>query len=253
MMRLKKINKFVIISLIFFNFCIAQIDTESMRNDSNSLGIKNKLSLNYSLEKSRDETVQFETKYRMDYSINKNLLSFFIINYKNSYKKKDNNNNQIVNKGFGHLRIIKKIKPIIFVELFGQYGFNDFLLIEDRRLTGIGVRLRLKENIFSGIGFMNEIEEYNNLNENINLIRSTNYLTINSQLKENISITNTGYLQIDISNLNDFRILNNFGLKIDLTENLNFSIKFNYRYDNDPHDGANKEYINITNGIAYKF
>ena len=86
-----------------------------------------------------------------------------------------------------------------------------------------------------------------------NLIRSTNYLTLDFLILKNILFSNTAYYQVDISNKNDFRILYNSGLNIDLNKNLNFSMGINFRYDNDHHDDKNKQYIQIINGISYKF
>ena len=251
--------KSIIITIIFSGFCFSQINTESMRNEKLIEGIQNKISLNFSLEKADVEIVEFETKYRMDYNINKNLVSFLILNYKNGYQKNNDETNQITNKGFTHLRLTQNIIPQIYGELFFQIGFNDFLSIKNRKLGGGGIRIKGKEQIkslnsFIGIGLMNEIEKYDDDDNSVfKLIRLTNYLTLDFQILKNILFTNTAYYQVDISNINDFRILYNSGLNIQLIKNLNFSMNINFRYDNEPVNNTNKQYIQITNGITYHF
>lgn len=248
-----------IILTLFLGLGFSQINTESMRNESLIDGIQNKITVNFTLEKADVEVVEFETKYRMDYAINQNLVSFFIVNYKNGYQKNNNITNQIVNKGFTHLRLTQKLIPKIYGELFLQIGFNDFLSIKERKLSGVGIRIKGKEKFkslksFLGSGLMNEIEKYDNYENSIfYLIRSTNYLTLDFQILENIIFTNTAYYQVDISNINDYRILYNSGLNIKLIKNLHFSMTINYRYDSEPHKNINKQYVQISNGISYQF
>jgi len=248
-----------ILFIIFLGLCFSQINTESMRNESLIDGIQNKITVNFTLEKADVEVVEFETKYRLDYAVNQNLTSFFIVNYKNGYLKSNEKINQIVNKGFTHLRLTQILIPQIYGELFFQIGFNDFLSIKERKITGGGIRIKGKEKIkalksFLGSGLMNEIEKYDDdENSNFNLIRSTNYLTLDFQILENITFTNTAYYQVDISNKNDYRILYNSGLNFKLIKNLHFSMVINYRYDNEPQHNINKQYVQISNGITYHF
>ncbi|MBC8197963.1 MAG: DUF481 domain-containing protein [Candidatus Marinimicrobia bacterium] len=230
-----------------------------MRNESLIDGIQNKITINFTLEKADIEVVEFETKYRMDYAVNQNLTSFFIVNYKNGYQKSNEKINQIVNKGFTHLRLTQKLIPQIYGELFFQIGFNDFLSIKERKIAGGGIRIKGKEKIkalksFLGSGLMNEIEKYDDdENSNFNLIRSTNYLALDFQILENITFTNTVYYQVDISNKNDYRILYNSGFNFKLIKNLHFSMAINNRYDNEPQHNINKQYVQISNGITYHF
>ena len=250
---MNRITKIVVLPFLFLGVCVSQINTESMRTGESIDGIKNEITINFSLEKADVEVVEFETKYRMDYTINKNLVSFLIVNYKNGYQKNNGEKNQIVKKGFTHLRITQNFIPQIYGELFFQIGFNDFLSIKERKLAGFGVRI--KEHIkslksFFGFGLMNEIEKYDSI---LNLVRSTNYLTLDFQILKDIKFTNTTYYQVDISNKSDYRILYNSGFNIKLIKNLNFEMSINFRYDNESQNNANKQYVQITNGITYQF
>ena len=88
-----------------------------------------------------------------------------ILNYENGYEKeKGAVKNTIVIKGFGHLRVTKSLTEKYFIEGFTQYGFNDFLDLENRFLVGTGLRIKLNENdrmtTFLGVGAMQENEKY---------------------------------------------------------------------------------------------
>ena len=149
----------------------------------------------------------------------------FYNGYENGYEKDpDKLQNQIVNKGFGHLRLMKSISSNIFIELFTQFGFNDFLVMKDRKLAGGGLRYKMLkgEKIYSfiGIGVMQENEIYDLENEPTkNLIRSTNYISWNINITENAFLNNTAYYQFSASDMNDFRLLYEGGLEFELSEN----------------------------------
>ena len=247
---------------ILLNFCFSQINIESLRNDSLQNKLINELTFNLSIEKTDIEVAEFETIYRLDYNINHRLKTLFILNYKNGYKKTNNNKNQIINKGFCHLRSIYKTSKTIMFEAFSQYEFNDFLLINNRKLIGSGIRFKSEyiKNIlmYTGTGFMYELEKYDYTSFDTyelesNLFRSTNYFTLNGNLAENILFHNTFYLQPNLSNINDFRFLYDAELKLTLNANIAFVATLNFRYDSEPHEGSTKKYIIYNNGISFKF
>ncbi|MFL3006877.1 MAG: DUF481 domain-containing protein, partial [Candidatus Neomarinimicrobiota bacterium] len=144
------------------------------------------------------------------------------------------------------------------IELFFQAGFNDFILIKDRKLFGSGIRKKIvqKETIksFLGIGFMQEKEVYD-LKQNSEelLFRHTSYSAIICQISEDFYINNILYFQPSIRYINDFRLLleNQFQFKINNVFRVN--INMNYRYDNDPHGDSKKSYFQINNGFEFDF
>ena len=104
--------KSIIINSLLFIFCInltiAQVNTEAMRGEKVNDGILNKLVVEFGFEKSKKEVLDAAAKYRADYFHSSGLHSFLILDFENGYEKKpDNDRNQIVKKGFGHLRITK--------------------------------------------------------------------------------------------------------------------------------------------------
>ena len=237
-------------------FC--QVNTEAMRNSKDAAGITNSIGFDFGFEKSNQEVLEIAGKYRLDYISKNGMHSFFIISYDNGYEKEKDQKNSIVNKGFSHLRFTKNISNNLYLELFTQYGFNDFLLMKQRKLFGSGLRYKVvdqkKINGFLGVGVMKEDEQYDlEINENKSLVRSTNYFTWQVQITDNASLQNTAYYQLDISRSSDNRLLYDGDLNIELNDRLTFKLTLNYRYDSEPHGALGKSYIQLKNGVEFTF
>ena len=238
---------------------LAQINTEAMRSENVTDGFINKVNVDFGIEKADAEVIELAAAYRVDYFNPTGLHIFFILNYENGYEqKKGLDKNQVVNKGFGHLRMTKMISSKLFFEIFTQFGFNDFLLMKDRKLAGSGLRYKMvsndRMNTFLGIGLMQENEIYDMVNEpEKKLLRSTNYLRWNINISENTELYNTVYYQVSSSDINDYRLLYDGSIDFSVNENLSFFIELNYRYDNDPHGNMGKSYVQLNNGIEFTF
>ena len=238
---------------------LAQINTEAMRSENVTDGFINKVNVDFGIEKADAEVIELAAAYRVDYFNPTGLHIFFILNYENGYEqKKGLDKNQVVNKGFGHLRMTKMISSKLFFEIFTQFGFNDFLLMKDRKLAGSGLRYKMvsndRMNTFLGIGLMQENEIYDMVNEpEKKLLRSTNYLRWNINIAENTQLYNTVYYQFSFSDINDYRLLYDGSIDFSVNENLSFFIELNYRYDNDPHGNMGKSYVQLNNGIEFTF
>jgi hypothetical protein len=238
---------------------LAQINTEAMRSENVTDGFINKVNVDFGIEKADAEVIELAAAYRVDYFNPTGLHIFFILNYENGYEQeKGLEKNQVVNKGFGHLRMTKMISSKLFFEVFTQFGFNDFLLMKDRKLAGGGLRYKMvsndRINTFLGIGLMQENEIYDIVNEpEKKLLRSTNYLRWNIIIAENTKLYNTVYYQFSSSDINDYRLLYDGSIDFSVNENLSFFIKLNYRYDNDSHGDMGKSYVQLNNGIEFTF
>ena len=238
---------------------LAQINTEAMRSENVTDEFINKVNVDFGIEKADAEVIELAATYRVDYFNPTGLHVFFILNYENGYEQeKGLEKNQVVNKGFGHLRMTKMISSKLFFEVFTQFGFNDFLLMKDRKLAGGGLRYKMvsndRMNTFLGIGLMQENEIYDIVNEpEKKLLRSTNYLRWNINIAENTELYNTVYYQFSSSDINDYRLLYDGSINFSVNEKLSFVIELNYRYDNDPHGHMGKSYIQLNNGIEFTF
>ena len=237
----------------------AQINTEAMRSENVTDEFINKVNVDFGIEKADAEVIELAAAYRLDYFNPTGLHVFLILNYENGYEQeKGLEKNQVVNKGFGHLRMTKMISSKLFFEVFTQFGFNDFLLMKDRKLAGGGLRYKMvsndRMNTFLGIGLMQENEIYDIVNEpEKKLLRSTNYLRWNINIAKNTELYNTVYYQFSSSDINDYRLLYDGSIDFSVDENLSFFIELNYRYDNDPHGDMVKSYVQLNNGIEFTF
>ena len=238
---------------------LAQINTEAMRSENVTDGFINKVNVDFGIEKADAEVIELAAAYRVDYFNPTGLHIFFILNYENGYEQeKGLEKNQVVNKGFGHLRMTKMVSSKLFFEVFTQFGFNDFLLMKDRKLAGSGLRYKMvsndRMNTFLGIGLMQENEIYDIVNEpEKKLLRSTNYLSWNINIAKNAQLYNTVYYQFSFSDIIDYRLLYDGSINFSVNESLSFVIELNYRYDNDPHGVMGKSYIQLNNGIEFTF
>ena len=236
-----------------------QVNTEAMRSENNSDGFKNQFNLELGYEKANSEVLDLAVEYRLDYIKKDNFHSFMVINLENGFEKENNSpKNIITNKGFIHLRTTKNVVANYQMEVFTQYEFNDFLLLNDRYLLGSGLRIGFHKSkladTYLGIGFMYEKEIYNlDIENEKSLLRSTNYIKNNIALSSNIDLSNTCYFQIASDDLNDYRILYDAGLDFHVNHFFAFTIELNYRYDNAPHGELGSSYIQIANGVSFNF
>tara|TARA_B100000586_G_C20064095_1_gene407647 strand:+ start:128 stop:895 length:768 start_codon:yes stop_codon:yes gene_type:complete len=255
---MRKMTKLFFGMFLLSGIIIAQVNTESMRKEDAEEGFTNTMGFEFGFEKSDQEVLEIAGEYRIDYFSPGGLHAFLIMNYENGYEKESDEKNTIVNKGFRHLRMTKNISPSLYIELFTQTGFNDFLLIKDRKLYGSGLRYKAMEkekiNAFIGIGMMKEDEKYDLESDRMkSLYRSTNYLRWQLNIGENTVLNNTAYYQLDTSEPNDYRLLYDGDLEFELNEKLTFTFTLNYRYDSEPHGTLGKTYIQVNNGIEFSF
>ena len=185
-MKLISFNLFLTL-ILNISYAVSQVNTEWMRDENVEKIFTNKLKLDFGYQTSKDEIFDLWLTGSSNFYIQDNLHTFLILNYQNGFISNNDQKEIILNRGFGHLRFTKRIIPELDIELFFQAGFNDFILIKDRKLFGSGVRKNIikKETIksFLGIGFMQEREVYDlKQNSEKNLLRQTSYSTILYQI-----------------------------------------------------------------------
>ena len=214
-----------------FTILQGQVNTEAMRSEDNSDSFTNQFNMEMGYEKANTEVLELAAEYRLDYVKQKNFHSFIVINLENGYEKEnDLPKNIITNKGFAHLRITKDLFTNYQMEVFTQYEFNEFILLNDRYLLGSGLRIYLHKNKLAntslGIGFMAENESYDlDIENEMNLLRSTNYIKNNITLNSKIELSNTAYFQIASDDFNDYRILYDGGLDFQITWDVSLPIR----------------------------
>ncbi|MFP4545102.1 MAG: DUF481 domain-containing protein [Candidatus Kapaibacterium sp.] len=236
----------------------AQVNTESLRKDEAGEGFYQIINFKFGLNDGNSEYLELGAGLRSDYYSGK-FYSFLTGNL--SYKQGEENT--LVSKGFLHLRGIYRFHDILYSEAFFQEEFNEFILLINRELAGAGLRINAISvadtgnpmlDVFTGTGIMYESEHLNlNPNTVTDIIRSTNYLSVDWKSGELLSLQSVTYYQFAFEDLNNYRILNESSFNISLSENFIFNVKFEYRFDNQPPSGLEKYDLSLYNGITVKF
>ena len=239
--------KFLIQSSIIISFIFCQVNTESMRNLINDPGIYHNMDLSFAYISGNSEIFIFNGKYQLDYFSPSKLHLLFVIKHNRSFEK---SKDDFTNRGFSHLRITKPCKSIYFIENFIQKEFNYFINLKNRELLGLGIRLNPKNNLFLGLGAMNEIELYQEDNIENHFVKSTNYINYSLKIFDNITIKNIIYYQFKIKATEHYRILWDGNLNFHSSNWLSFNINCHYHYNISE---IKTSYFEITKGLSFTF
>ena len=181
----------------------------------------------------------------MSYLTNSNWYGFLATRYNRAFEK---DKEDFSNRLFLHLRAARPILTHIDIEGFIQKESNHFINLEDRELLGGGLRINQLGNLYWGIGIMHEMEKYNNISQEQNFIKSTNYINYQVNVLEIIELQNVMYYQFKLENPEDYRILWNGNLTINASNGLSFHINTHYRFDK-----SGESYFEISNGFGFQF
>ncbi len=235
----------------------ATVNIESMRKKKEEKGFQSTLSFTLGYTSGNTDVMNLKTAFRTDYFSN-DYNAFLAA----SIQRGEKDNSRYQNKGFAHLRGMRPASKRTTIEGFVQHEFNDFTLLQSRRLIGAGGRFTLIDNtssdkikkLFVGIGAMREWEDINTTpEEKIETTRSTNYISGRYELDDRIRMSGTVYYQPRFSEGSDYRLLFDGGLSFDITKSGAFLIKINYRYDSEPPLGVKDYDFEITNGLTLSF
>ena len=143
-----------------------------------------------------------------------------------------------------HLRYNYEIASPLWLEIFTQYEYNEFLLLDRRLVGGLGLRFALvngdKGGVFFGSAAMLEEERLNEEQiapseaiQRVN-IRSSNYLSATLTPNDGGTWTTTIYFQPRFDSFSDYRLVGETGLSLKLNDNIAFTADARYRRDSAP-------------------
>jgi hypothetical protein len=173
------------------------------------------------------------------------------------------------NNALTHLRYNYKINDWLAWEVFTQFEYNEFLLLDRRVLGGTGPRFTLVDKKGGGLWFgtaaMVENERLNpesiapTLDPDSTVFRSSNYITGELSPSEDVSWVTTVYFQPQVPAFADFRLVGETGLAFNINKTFVFTTDFRYRYDAVPPETAVgiapvlATDISLKSGIAIKW
>jgi|TARA_B110000908_G_scaffold133521_1_gene157489 hypothetical protein len=156
------------------------------------------------------------------------------------------------NDGFQHLRLSNHINNNYTSETFLQNQFDPVRKIENRKLLGTGVRIKLSDRNFFGLSTFYEFETLTD--DIINMdVRLSSYLQLDFNFSDKIQFLTTTYLQPNVKQFSDFKLSTESQLNFKITDHFSFTNTIEAIYDSFPAIGINKLSYRLQNGIQYKF
>ena len=272
-MRFHNKTKFVYLLLVFVgssfsHFSYAQIlnvEKSRIKEDSANYFI-GKIGLSFTLHnRDEDETgtnifIGLIANTNTAYLSAKN--SYILINYINYTALGDQ---EASHTGYTHFRTNFSRQKKISTEAFTQYQYDLGRGLRARWLIGAGLRVKLIENenttFIFGPGLMYEFEDWVSPTESkesrqVDLIKSSNYLSLNRKLNDQINLNTIAYYQTGYDDhIESFRhrVSGEVNISISITEKLSLATAFNCTFENKPIVPVNKFIYTVTNGLTYNF
>lgn len=188
--------------------------------------------------------------------------SYILINYINYTALGDD---EASHTGYTHFRTNFSRQKGVSTEAFTQYQYDLGRGLRARWLIGAGLRVKLieKENtiFIFGPGLMYEYEDWESPIESqesrrVDLIKSTNYLSLNKKVTDQINFNTIAYYQTGYDDhIEGFRhrISGEANISITITSKLSLATAFNCTFENKPVVPVNKFIYTVTNGLEYNF
>lgn len=167
------------------------------------------------------------------------------------------------NAGFAHLRWTRMWLPRLGSELFVQAQYNEFILLEQRYVGGLGARLEVPlgkvGELALGTAYMLEFED-NAVPEDgpdqrqVLAHRWSSYLSLKAYLSDPaVSVVDTVYVQPRLTDFADYRVLNEAELSVAVTGALALVAGVYLRYDSQPVTGVRKLDVTMENKLRLTF
>lgn len=221
-------------------------------------GFGSRLGVNFGFNSGNSNFFRWEINARADYR-SENFYSFLVGNLERGTA----NEALFLFRGFAHYRFIWQRDSLFQPECFAQREFNEFILLNDRKLLGAGLRLNVLSALPSdsamafklalGVGAMWENEVFSEGNPETKLLRSTNYLAFLWKFTPRTSMQLTAYYQVDARRSSDYRALLEGTLAVAITQNVATTVTLAYRYDNEPPRNVARYDLDVRNGFLFNF
>ncbi len=229
------------------------VNIETQRIQSDTTGWLGSIGSSFSFEKNVVEVLNISTMVHVEYKTHKSLYLVLM-----NYQFLGGSGQTLDNNFFYHLRYNYKLGPVVRWEAFTQLQNNRITGIRSRFLVGSGPRFKILKSshfaLYASTAAMYEFEkEETSPLTTQEGIRSSSYISANFKPSGKAEFITTLFYQPLFRNFNDYRILNEVSIKLKFTKRFDFSIGWQYLYDNNPVPLVPKLSYRITNGIEYHF
>lgn len=176
--------------------------------------------------------------------------------------------NEAVNRLFGHARYRYRVMPRLIGEVFTQHETNPGVEQEYRGLVGAGslfdLVTRKHARVAWGVAYMLEYERIEddvacpqpgcNVDPGLQH-RVSSYVTANYQIEPNLQLVETLYVQPLVTDpVSDFRLLNDVQIAVLVTKILSFNTTLSWIYDRAPNPTHYERYdLTLKSALTLQF
>ena len=229
----------------------AQVNTEKMRVLGLESGLAGSIGATISLERGNSDVTEAGATADFAYKVRRS--AFFWFNQGSWLYEGDQD---LVNKGFSHLRYNLQLRPRWILEAFGQAQYDRSQDLSHRYLIGGGVRYipiqRTWGLVAVAVTPMFEFERLTT-DENLEAIRVSSYISVAASRQGRYAITSTTYVQPSAERLGNIRVLNETELAVSITTSLALTTTVNYRYDAEPPVDIKEYDLSLKQGLRVTF
>lgn len=208
----------------------------------------------FDTKRGNTESQNYAAGIKLSYDNNQSYLMWGEFSF--SYGEASGKRN--ANQTYTHLRYIHTIRENLDWEAFVQSQGNEFTKVDERFLSGGGVRIHLNQelygNLYFGVGGFYEYISYTTeVDERENNIRSNFYLAYKKEFSKDSKFSYVAYYQPKLSNIEDYIVLHAVELTILIYEKLYINFTVGYKNDSIPAKGVKREDFSQRTAFIYKF
>lgn len=236
------------------NAQLVNIEAKRMQTDSVRFALNADFSFDYT-NNNGDEVTEIDAALTTQLKSKDLRKIWFLIG---NYKLIDSEKKNLQNAWFLHGRFNYKFTALLRLEAFLQGQYNQLLVVEQRNLVGVGMRVKWmdKENFtgYAGNSYMYEIEYSDEAGTTAYNHRNSTYLTLSYFPKsQRFSVANTIYYQPLYEDFTDYRLLEQFRLDIPLAKWFRVFTIYNYYFDSKTPLNTNEFTSNLNFGAGFSF
>ncbi|WP_457746377.1 DUF481 domain-containing protein [Sulfurimonas sp.] len=245
---------------LFLLFMICAISLEAVVsitpvNIGDKAGLSGTLSGSFETKRGNTDKDDYTAGARIQYDNNKSYLIWADMSF--SYGEASGETN--TNKTFAHVRYIHRLyKKALDWESFTQTQGNEFTLVKNRTLLGLGLRyngnLEQYGKVYIGLGaFYERIVYTTNIDPDENNRRANIYLAYKKDFSKDIKLSYLGYYQPKLDYTGDYILSSALALKVRVYQKLYINFRYNYTIDTNPAISVKKVDVSQKTSFVYEF
>lgn len=231
------------------------LNVESVRANTDSPGWHGELEFDLSLNRYNEQVFEFTNESNLSYFTERHAYMLL-----NKLKFVNLDGTSLISSGYIHLRSTLLRNERLSPEIFVQYQYNNNLGLNNRAISGAGVKYRFHrtENWQASIStaLMYEFEEWQLASQpsiKNEFLKTTSNIRLNGKISDDATFLLVGYYQARPDQFFEARSILESKLKMDLSKRLAVSISFVASYDAKPIIDIPNWTYELSNGLVVKF